>query len=654
MGQIFLSYAREDRGTAQALARVLEQAGHEVWWDRHIESGEEFAGQIEAALNRAEIVLVAWSKESVKSRWVRDEAAAGGDTGRLIPLSIDGSLPPMGFRQFHTMDLAGWKAGKRDARTAELLQSIERRLNGKTESDAGPAPKLTPRPSAVPRRRGLAVVSVAALVIVAAAFLIFFGDPFGRVGAAQPTIAIAPFTATSSDSAVRDLASQSRDSVAHALSESGLPIKLVDAAALNGAKPPADYIISAELSAQPDKILATVRMDDAAQHASVWSRQIEEDRKTAADLPDRMGAQVAGSLSWSGAIKFIRPGDADFTAKLLQIDFLRDPLGNYQNAARLAVQAPTSGTAQLALAMYTAFALGELPQNQRAQAVAAGRQAANRAKSLLPHFGDVYLPFCVLYPPVRLVQCEDQLRAGLKADPDAPFVDEFLSYQLNGVGRNDEAGNRADLAYQHDPYMPAKMAQVVHMLEISGATREADPIYANGVRWWPEWGFFRQRISGILERGDFDALHHVEQQPGAHDYGPSHPDSSALVAAVKARSLPQLKRTCGDAHGLYSIMCMLAFAKLGDLDSAYHMADGLYPRQLGRTAAETEQMWIDNPDPDPTEFITSAAAAPMRRDPRFISLAERTGLLAYWRSGRPPDFCTQHPEPVCRDLLKRR
>jgi TolB-like protein len=648
MGQIFLSYAREDRGAAQTLARVVESAGHDVWWDRHLDSGEEFAGQIEAALDGAEVVLVAWSRNSVKSRWVRDEAAAGGDTGRLVPVSIDGSLPPMGFRQFHTMDLAGWKGSKRDGRTSELLQSIDRRLNGKSEARA-PQPKLSGTTAvAKPRRALLAAVTVAML---GAGALLWFDNPFRRA-AANPTIAIAPFTITSSDATMRDLASQSRDSVAHALSQSGVPVKLVDAVGLNGAKSPADYILSAELSAKPGKVMATVRMDDAAQHATVWTRQIEEDPKSAAELPDRIGAQVAGSLSWSGVMEFLRPGDVDFTTKLLQIDIIRDPLENYQNAVRFASRAPESGWAQLGLAMYTAFALDGLPRDQRAPAIAAARQAADRAKSLIPHFGDVYIPGCVLYPPVPLAQCEDQLRAGLKADPDAAFVNEFLSYQLNSVGREDEAADRAALAYQHDPYMPAKISQMVQMLEVGGDTRQADQIYANGVRWWPQWGFFHPRITGILERGDFDALRRVEQEPGAGAYGPAHRDSATLVAAVNAHSVPQLKRTCAGAGNFYAIMCMLAFAKLGDLDEAYLIADQVFPRQLGRTPAETEQLWINDPGGDPLQFITSAAAAPMRRDPRFLALAERTGLLAYWRTGRAPDFCQQKPEAVCRELMK--
>lgn len=142
MGHVFLSYAREDREFAECLARVLEGAGHSLWWDRQIDSGEEFSAEIEAELGKADAVLVAWSRDSVKSRWVRDEAAVGGDTGRLVPVSVDGSQPPMGFRQFHTMDLSGWKGGKRDKRTGQLLRAIERRAG-----DAGkPVPNAAPGP----------------------------------------------------------------------------------------------------------------------------------------------------------------------------------------------------------------------------------------------------------------------------------------------------------------------------------------------------------------------------------------------------------------------------------------------------------------------------------------------------------------------------
>ncbi len=213
MAAIFLSYAREDRSCAGKLAHVLEGAGHDVWWDRRLDGGEEFSAEIEAALDKSDVVLVAWSKESVKSRWVRDEAAVGGETGHLVPVSIDGSLPPMGFRQFHTLDLAGWKGSKRDGRTAELLHSVERRLDTNAK-DPAPAPRLsTPdRRFAIPTGRALwVIVAIVVLVSAIGAGLMFkrargdSGEPL------KPTIALLPFTLVSPDPQLSTIASQARD-----------------------------------------------------------------------------------------------------------------------------------------------------------------------------------------------------------------------------------------------------------------------------------------------------------------------------------------------------------------------------------------------------------------------------------------------------------
>ena len=100
---------------------------------------------------------------------------------------------------------------------------------------------------------------------------------------------------------------------------------------------------------------------------------------------------------------------------------------------------------------------------------------------------------------------------------------------------------------------------------------------------------------------------------------------------------------------------MTALSMIGDQDNAYGLADKIYPRRVGRTPSETEQIWLDRPDQGPPlQLLASPPAAPMRRDPRFYSLAQRTGLVDYWRSGRAPDFCKPpHSEPVCKQLLKR-
>jgi hypothetical protein len=182
-------------------------------------------------------------------------------------------------------------------------------------------------------------------------------------------------------------------------------------------------------------------------------------------------------------------------------------------------------------------------------------------------------------------------------------------------------------------------------------------LYQQGALWWPEYKpiFFRNRLSGLIDRGDFEALPALERDLDAKTLVPQYGGSVPLVAALKSRSVAAARRACTDMDDYWlSTSCMLVLSSLGDQDGAYKIADKLYPRRIGRTPAETERIWLDDPFGQAyLEFITSPSAAPLRRDPRYLQLAQRVGLLDYWRSGRVPDFCRKNPEPICSQLLKR-
>ncbi len=139
MAQIFLSYSRKDVDCAKALATALATSGHSVWWDKHISGGARFAAEIEQALAAAEIVIVLWSRDSIASPWVLDEAAEGRDTGRLLPIALDGCKPPLGFRQFQTITADA----RLDAAVDEALDAIVQRM-GAAQLDAIPAERQAP------------------------------------------------------------------------------------------------------------------------------------------------------------------------------------------------------------------------------------------------------------------------------------------------------------------------------------------------------------------------------------------------------------------------------------------------------------------------------------------------------------------------------
>src|SRR6476661_3937775 len=146
---LFLSYARADEPFARRLAAALEHSGYTVWWDALIEGGAAFGRSIAAALEKADAVLVLWSKTSVDSDWVKDEAAQGRERHRLIPLSLDGTKPPLGFRQYQVIDLSHWHG----RRTGPQFEAIERAIG----SALGQAPLAGARSRAAVSRRGLLV-----------------------------------------------------------------------------------------------------------------------------------------------------------------------------------------------------------------------------------------------------------------------------------------------------------------------------------------------------------------------------------------------------------------------------------------------------------------------------------------------------------------
>ena len=130
MAKLFLSYSRKNARIAERLTRWLEGEGHDVWRDEDdIGGGTSFSSEIERALEDCDAVLALWSADSVQSAWVRDEAGYGRDKGKLIPLSLDGTEPPLGFRQFQSIDISKWK-GRSDPPGAERIRAAIARISG--------------------------------------------------------------------------------------------------------------------------------------------------------------------------------------------------------------------------------------------------------------------------------------------------------------------------------------------------------------------------------------------------------------------------------------------------------------------------------------------------------------------------------------------
>ncbi len=79
---------------------------------------------IEDAINAARCVVVLWSEESIKSDWVKEEAAIALERGILVPAKIDPISPPLGFGRIQAADLTDWKVEASNLGFIALIDSI--------------------------------------------------------------------------------------------------------------------------------------------------------------------------------------------------------------------------------------------------------------------------------------------------------------------------------------------------------------------------------------------------------------------------------------------------------------------------------------------------------------------------------------------------
>ena len=216
MAQIFFSYKSSDKDRVRPLVKLFEAQGWTVWWDRKIPAGKTFDEVIEEAVKAAACIVVVWSKDSVQSRWVKNEAAEGAKRDILVPVLIDDVEPPFEFRRVQAAKLLQLDDSTRDdpefrnliASVSDILQgttrgrqsqgqsqsqimrairldkeSREARKGGPDTPAAGPA--KSEKPIDLGRKRRLALaLGGGLLVCAAAALLVHFVGPAHGHGAA--------------------------------------------------------------------------------------------------------------------------------------------------------------------------------------------------------------------------------------------------------------------------------------------------------------------------------------------------------------------------------------------------------------------------------------------------------------------------------------
>jgi DNA-binding winged helix-turn-helix (wHTH) protein/TolB-like protein len=514
-------------------------------------------------------------------------------------------------------------------------------------------------------RRSVTIAAMGIVGLAAAVVLLMVAEPGS--GTMRPKIAVLPFTSLNSGAE----AQQDADSIATGVSGA---LVQTDAELLTPQQPTADsarkagasFLISGTVRLDGDSIHVTARIDSAQNGEGLLSRDFNVPSNEPGVAPDRVAAWVADTVdSWSWILRSERdPG------RIAALTRIQERKNKYRLLSELAQSAPNSGVVQAAFAGLVPFALSELPMPERRGAILAGRISARRAQGLLPKSGDVYALDCGLYPPGPYVftsACEDRMQRALELDPGAFFIPFAYAAELTEVGRFHDADALSAKALAAAPFNQDRTAlrmQIMWTLPPQYDSQlDLQQREAAARREWPSPSLIDQvRYQMFLNTGAMDKAETMLNDPQLAAMietdlkGPAH----LILRAVRSRR-PEAIRAANaacespNAVGLPPDLvfgtCLTGLAALGDLDGVFRLAERGYEDRLCCSASEIQQKWLASGGQTyPRQYLFGPVMAKVRADRRFIEIARRTGLLAYWKSGHPPDFCSFERAPVCQQL----
>lgn len=623
MANVFLSYDHDDIALAKPIALALEKAGHSVWYDRHIHGGAQYSHKIEQALDAADAVIVLWSPRSLESAWVRDEAAEGRDRGKLVPLSIDGVSPPMGFRQYQTIDLGKWKGRGKAPNMVELLEAIDSQAGGQasTRAVAPPPPAATAHAH---KSRAALILSALLLAIVGVGWW-WQADrrdlPLVEVAAANSS---APSQAAASDLYVK----------LGSLAEVGKgKWQLVDQAA--GGRP--DLIFrTAELSSPGDP-RANLVLLDGKRDVLLWSREFSAPSGTLADLRQQLSltaGRVLGCALESRETGGLRPDLLKLflnACALMAEASSREEPGRIVSIMRSIVRANSAFSpawSRLLTADIAVFDLSGFGQGDRRGATLVLKEDIARARRVAPDLPEIRLAEHVLLPPTAYGPALDLLSTAAAQAPDSAEVQAAQSSALLRVGRMAEGVRAARRASELDPLSPGLETQHILSMAYAGQLDEASKELARAERLWAGTGALRDALWGFhLRFGDPQtARRYAPTGTGqAHDVfldARQHrtPEAIGRLFADIGRARPNVDRSATYGGALQ------AFGEFGAIDEAFQL--------IASTPTETVA--------EASYLLFRAPLAKLRQDARFIGVARRIGLTEYWlKSGHWPDYCKE-------------
>lgn len=478
---------------------------------------------------------------------------------------------------------------------------------------------------------------------------------------AELRIAVLPFETLSSGQEVRYFADSLHDEIVGTLS--GNQVAAVSRYMSTALREPgsrqaidrlgARLLLDGTARRDGDTMRVRVHLDDPEAKTTLWSREFEAPVADSSVLQSRVAHRMIAILACSREALQPKGGlsDAALVGRYLHacdlfadwdVHTFYDPRRGMEwveTMRALTVQAPGFAPPHYSLAIRSALGAKGAPPEAAAERRREGQAYLDRATVLDPKSPMSGSVRQMLLPASHWSERERLLRKALAASPAHPPANFWLGELLAETGRLREAALFTQRSAAGD---------MVYDWGIFSATiacageehKQAATDIAGFRRLLPESAFAQlAQLNCLMGAGRWDDARAVldSSSPPGVEPPPESKAAKAFLAAASSRAPTDLDkarrlalaRAEEDPAALIGSISRLAV--LGFMDDAFRLAERYDPDAA----------------PDATNiFLFVPVLQDMRRDPRFMRLAARIGLVDYWRaSGHWPDFCADHGMP---------
>jgi DNA-binding winged helix-turn-helix (wHTH) protein/TolB-like protein len=487
------------------------------------------------------------------------------------------------------------------------------------------------------------VAALVILVVVAAAIWI------ARQGSGEPhpgRVTVMPFEALTASENARSLARSIPNEIVNQLGDSQVEAVLGERGGRQATVSGPALLVTGIVRDDGREASVDVRIEDGATHAALWSTQFRRASGAASDLPLEVAARLADVVNTINFARGANPPltDASSLSALLQTtDMIREGRRDawaqmVEHARAIVARHPDFAFGHDVLAYAYSEAADNIDAPDRARAMSdAARQEATLTLKLDPEDAGAYAILAGQEAPYDYRSAEAILLRGVKiARHPKGALGGLISSEAKlqeNVGRLRESLTLRLTARATDPWGAPKTAQLAQNYANVGNLAAARELIEKGIQLWPNQSGIRakrQFIAGFYEHPAqalriLDTLDALASPDETNAIWRSFIEAKAAHSERLTAATIRKIREAADRGELLREVEIMMLADLAATKQAIEIA----------TAAADDQRleaW----------FLFTPVTRNMRQDPGFVGLADRMGLIKYWReTGKRPDFCVE-------------